>query len=49
MCALSDQVFESMVIFSEYLWVGKTESNPNEDALPIPAAISEVSLSPNHT
>jgi hypothetical protein len=38
----SDQVFETIVIFSEFSWVGKAEENPSETPMAIPAKLSEV-------
>lgn len=35
-----EDVLESMIVFSEYWWIGNKEENPNEDQLPMPSSLA---------
>ena len=43
---ICEDVFESLVVFSEAVWVGTKEENPGEAPLPMPASLSAASDAP---
>eukprot|EP00879_Flechtneria_rotunda_P022876 GHRR01024179.1.p1 GENE.GHRR01024179.1~~GHRR01024179.1.p1 ORF type:complete len:284 (+),score=95.92 GHRR01024179.1:175-1026(+) len=41
---LAEDICENMIVFSDYIWVGKRQDNPDETPLPLPADISGIQL-----
>lgn len=45
---LCEDVFENIVVFSEYWWVGTKEANPDEKKLPLPQELSTSAIHTNY-